>query len=144
VKLTFKNVIDKVGAVNASTLSFQRDKFIEFIPYTGKGRARRYGQEAVEVLTITSTMYASGKTYEEIREVLENKCGIPTVGDLVVKDNTTTQLDIIAEIKGVFREEVARLEGKIDSLSRGNDEHDRLLMEHIREHQRKKKWWQRK
>jgi len=140
MKLSFKEVCSKVG-VNQSTLAFQRNKFSEFIPCIGEGRARRYGQEAIEVLTITSTMYSVGKSYEEILEVLESKCGIPTVGIFpVVAENATNQLDIIAEIKGVFREEIVRLEEKIDSLSRGNDEHDRLLMEHIREHQ-KKKWW---
>jgi len=140
VKLSFRQVCEKVG-INQSTGAFQRDRFSEFIPCIGEGRARRYGQEAVEVLTITSTMYAEGKTYEDIKDVLEGRFGIPIAGDLVPVV-AETQLDIIAEIKSALREEIVRLEGKIDSLSRGNDEHDRLLMEHVREHQRKKKWWQ--
>ena len=106
MKLSFKQVVEKVGA-NASTLAFQRDKFSEFIDCTGEGRLRRYSQQAVDVLSITSKMYAEGKTYDEIKDVLEGRYGVPT--DIVLADNnatTTQQGDLIQSMRLMFAEEL--------------------------------------
>jgi DNA-binding transcriptional MerR regulator len=145
MKLTFKEVAKEVGA-NTSTLAFQRDKFIEFIPHSGNGRNRLYSQEAIEVLKITSSMYADGKNYEEIREVLEGRYGIQINEVVPVSNTTTTPQVLINEIKEVFQSEITRLENKIDELSQGSKNRDELLMETliaIREQQRNKskKWW---
>jgi len=144
MKMTFKQVAKEVGA-NTSTLAFQRDKFIEFIPHQGKGRNRLYGQEAVEVLKITSSMYADGKSYEEVKGALENRFGIPIANELTTKDNdtTTTPQVLLNGIKEAFATEISRLENKIDELTQGSKERDELLMNIIREQQRNKakKWW---
>ena len=117
MKLSWKEVYTR-AKVNPSTSAFQRDKFIEFFPCIGEGRHRKYGEEAIEVLSMTSTMYAEGKAYEEIKDALEAKFGVPITNVLEVKPNSsTTQQDVIAAIKEAFREEVKALEDKIDLLA---------------------------
>jgi DNA-binding transcriptional MerR regulator len=154
MKLTFKQVAEKAG-VNPSTAAFQRNKFEEFIPSIGEGRHRRYNDESVEVIKITSTMYSQGKSYEEIKDFLENKYGVQ-VTDIAVKENNvaTTQQDMLSAIKVMFNDEMKSrdkaievLVEKVDALAQGSQERDKLLMETLREIQsrdeKKKglKWW---
>lgn len=145
--LTFKELYTKAN-LNQSTASYQRDKFSEFIPCSGKGRGRRYNQESVDVLIVISEMYGENKTYEEIREALEQRFGVPAV--IVHQDNSTTQQDVITAIKESFREEVKALEDKIDLLAsdaRDRDtqsqSRDAVLMDVLRAIREKneKKWW---
>jgi len=150
MKLTFKQVYEKAG-INASTAAFQRDRFSEFIPCEGEGRQRRYNQESVDVLVITSTMYTEGKSYEDIKDVLEAKFGVPITNELATQHNvSTTQQDVITAIKEAFREEVKALEDKIDLLASEARERDTqsqsrdaVLMDALRAIREKneKKWW---
>lgn len=149
MKLSWKEIYTRAN-VNPSTSAFQRDRFIEFFPCIGEGRHRKYGEEAIEVLSMTSTMYADGKAYEEIKDALETKFGVPITNELETKPNSsTTQQDVITAIKEAFREEVKALEDKIDLLatdardrdtqSQGRDE---LIMTNIRLLQeRRRPWW---
>ena len=148
MKLTFKQVAEKAG-VNQSTAAFQRDKFLQFFTFTGEGRHRKYAEESVEILSLISKMYAESKTYEDILETLEKRFGVQVTDIAVVAENTTTQLDIIEGIRDMLKDElsqrddaIGRLENKVDELSQGSQERDRLLIENIRLLQEnKKKWW---
>ena len=150
VYLTWREVYEK-AKVNQSTSSFQREKFLKFYNYTGFGRNRKYEENSVDVLVLTSTMYASGKTFEEILEALEGKYGVQITNDVVSQPNTsTTQQDVISAIKEAFREEVKALEDKIDLLATEARERDiqsqsrdAVLMDALRAIREKneKKWW---
>lgn len=149
MKLSWKEIYTRAN-VNPSTSAFQRDRFIEFFPCIGEGRHRKYGEEAIEVLSMTSTMYADGKAYEEIKDALETKFGVPITNELEAKPNiSTTQQDVITAIKEAFREEVKALEDKIDLLvseARERDAQsqirDELIMTNIRLLQeRRRPWW---
>jgi DNA-binding transcriptional MerR regulator len=144
MNLTWKEIFSQ-AKVNPSTASWQRDRFIDFFPCAGEGRHRRYGKESVEVLALISSMYSASKTYEEVRERLESIYGVPT--NIVVHEEqqltSTTQQDILNEVRNIFQEEIKTLEDKVDALSQGSQDRDKLLMENIRLLQEKKKrsWW---
>jgi len=89
MKYTWRDVYLK-AKVNPSTSTFQRDKFIEFFPFSGSGRTRKYGDESVVVLSIISKMYSENKTSEEIRETLDNRFGIPMTSDLTINNDNST------------------------------------------------------
>lgn len=145
MKLTFKQIAEKAG-VNPSTAAFQRDKFLSYFSYTGEGRRRKYGEDSIELLRTISTLYAEGKTYEDILDVLENRFGVQ-VTDVAVQE---PKIDVVETIRGVMREELSRrdnaierLEEKVDELINGSKERDLILMETLREIQKKneKKGW---
>jgi len=105
--MTWKEVCAAVG-INASTAAYQRNKFIEFIPSVGEGHHRRYSQKAVEVLSTTSKLYAEGKTYEDIKEVLEHQYGAQ--GEAIVSDNNPPldQPNTPEAIRSMLQDELAK------------------------------------
>jgi len=146
---SWREVYEK-AKVNQSTSSFQREKFLKFYNFTGEGRHRKYEEGSVDVLVLTSTMYAQGKTFEDILEALEGKYGVQITNDVVPQPNaSSTQQEVITAIKEAFHEEVKALEDKIDLLATDARERDTqsqrrdtLLMENIRLLQEKRKpWW---
>ena len=62
--------IAKELSLPESTVRFYRDKFLEFIPFEGEGRKRRYRPEALEVLRFIATSLRSGKTSKKTAEEL--------------------------------------------------------------------------
>ena len=120
MKYTWRDVYLK-AKVNPSTSTFQRDKFIEFFPFSGSGRTRKYGDESVVVLSIISKMYSENKTSEEIRETLDNRFGIPMTSDLTINnDNSTTtqQVDFLGSIRDIFTEELNKRDATILHLQK--------------------------
>lgn len=147
MRLSWKDVYTQ-AKVNPSTSAWQRDRFLSYFTYTGEGRHRKYGEDSIELLRTISTLYAEGKTYEDILDVLENRFGVQVDTTPVVQE--TPQIDVVEVIRGVMREElerrddaIERLESKVDELINGSKERDLILTETLREIQKKneKKGW---
>lgn len=56
-----------------STVRYWRDRFNEFIPYSGTGRKRRYPEEALEVLRFICDYSERSANAEDIKEALSAK-----------------------------------------------------------------------
>lgn len=141
--LSWREVYEKAN-VNQSTSSFQREKFLKFYRYSGSGRHRKYEEGSVDILLLTSTMYAKGNAFEEIVEALEGKYGVQITNDIETQHHsTTTQQNIINDIKATFIEEIQRLEKKVDELINQSSDRDELLMKNIRLLTEKstQRWW---
>ena len=58
--------ISKMTKIPESTLRHYRNQFIEFLPSTGKGRSRRYYEEAVPIFRRISELKSEGYTQEQV------------------------------------------------------------------------------
>ena len=67
--LTIISIAKELG-LPESTVRFYRDKFLEYIPFEGEGRKRRYMPEAVKVLRFIAHSLRSGKTSKKTAEEL--------------------------------------------------------------------------
>lgn len=72
---TIKAMAQEIG-VGESTVRFWRDRHKDFIPHTGKGRKRRYPEEALETLRFIAECSAEGKSAAEVEEALNRKCRV--------------------------------------------------------------------
>ncbi len=72
--LTIISIAKELG-LPESTVRFYRDKFLEYIPFEGEGRKRRYRPEAVRVLGFIARSLRSGKTSKKTAEEL--LCNFP-------------------------------------------------------------------
>lgn len=114
MNMTWKEVYT-AAKVNASTSAFQRERFLEFFPHINEGRQRRYNEKSVEVLILTSSMYSGGKTYEDIKDVLEKGVAIlPQPED--DSKYVVQQMDIKDIIRQVFQEEMEQRDATILKL----------------------------
>jgi DNA-binding transcriptional MerR regulator len=153
---SWKQVCDS-AKISSSKGAFYRDKYDKYFAFTftGVGRNRRYSLEATELIILILDLYNKGFTSAQIESALEDKHGVPA--DIIIQDNntTTSQQDVIESIRLMFREEISKLEDKIDMLSSQNkardDEtynRDRILMEVLKnqlelKQQARKSWWTR-
>lgn len=67
--LTLRDIAEQLG-LPESTVRYYRDRFSAFVPTVGRGRQRRYREEAVEVLRTVAEGFRSQKSAEEVEEVL--------------------------------------------------------------------------
>lgn len=144
--------IAKLLKIPESTARYYRDKFNEYIPATGTGRAKRYLPQAMEAMRIIADMMKENVPSENIEAALEDRFGV-SVNTLNEPQQqiATTQQQLIdpapflglmtqqnAEI-ALLRKEIENLHQKIESRE---ESRDRQLTEVMRLLQEKKKpWW---
>ena len=105
-----------------STVRFYRDKFLEYIPFEGKDRKRRYPPEAVRVLRFIANSLRSGKTskqtakelslhFPKYKRVEEQKAAI------VLAKSQPNQLMCYEQKLVVYEQKMQVLVGLVKSLS---------------------------
>lgn len=62
--------------IPASTVSYYRDKFRQYIPELGEGRHRRYTEESYEVLRFIADCMRSGMPADAVEVALQEKYGV--------------------------------------------------------------------
>lgn len=139
--ITLKRIAE-ITSINISSIRYYKDLYFKYLTTSGEGRTMKYEEKSsVAIFTLVAESYKKRMVYEQIVELIEGAYGIPTVGNLEVKDNNTAivQQDVITAIKEAFREEVKALEDKIDLLAveaRERDtqsqSRDELIMTNIR------------
>ena len=107
MNLTWKEVYTRANVL-PSTATSQRERFVEFFSYSGKGRARRYGEESVEVLMLISSMYSDSKDFETIREELERSFFVPTDITTTSDDEPTTMQRNQLELEQLITQTVSK------------------------------------
>ena len=164
MNLTWKEVYTRVNVL-PSTATSQRERFVEFFSYSGKGRQRRYDDESVEVLTLIASMYSDSKDFETIKEELERRFFVPTSITTTNDDEPTTMQPSIIELQQliteavsraqeplveqneVMRKEIAALQGSLDDIEKRQVEretvHFDLVDERLKElsKEAKKGFW---
>lgn len=96
-----------------STVAFWRDRFGEWIPAQGSGRARRYPPEALDALRIIATMSRAGTPQSVIESELQ-RLGFgrvieaqPTTTTTTQQQDTTTAADLAAALQALTGEVAA-------------------------------------
>jgi len=88
--LTIISIAKELG-LPESTVRFYRDKFLEYIPFEGEGRKRKYRPEAVRVLRFISHSLRSGKTSKKTADEL--LCNFPRYTNRYINSpDETTEL----------------------------------------------------
>jgi DNA-binding transcriptional MerR regulator len=67
--LTLREIAEQLG-LPESTVRYYRDRFSAFVPTVGRGRQRRYREEAVDVLRAVAEGLRNQKSAEEVEELL--------------------------------------------------------------------------
>lgn len=124
---TIKQIAKEIGA-GESTVRFWRDRHENFIPCIGKGRKRRYPQEALETLRFIAECSAEGKNADEITEALSSKYRIIEIQPEIAaahkaeqqlppaRDNMTMLMDVMSQaLSPGFEKLMAKL-GQLDRL----------------------------
>ena len=70
--LTIRRIAEAL-ALPESTVRYYRDQFARHIPFSGRGRRRRYPDEAVAILRFVADAYAAGRRREEIEAELNER-----------------------------------------------------------------------
>ena len=134
--------IKKLGElldVPESTVRYWRDRYSEFIPYSGTGRKRRYPAEALEVLRLICDYSERSSNAEDIKEALSTKFTkfidieqepqrrttatqqenslLPTKADLL-----PVVQGMISEVLGRTLELIADQKGRLEKLETDNRE----------------------
>lgn len=107
MNLTWKEVYTRANIL-PSTATSQRERFVEFFSYSGKGRQRRYNDESVEVLTLIASMYSDSKDFETIREELERRFFVPTSITTTTNDEPTTIQPSLLELEQIITQAVSK------------------------------------
>ena len=71
---TIRKIADELG-IPESTVRYYRDQFERQVPAVGRGRRRRYPEEAVAVLRFIAEAYAAGQQREDIAAALAEMRG---------------------------------------------------------------------
>ena len=107
MNLTWKEVYTRANVL-PSTATSQRERFVEFFSYSGKGRQRRYNDESVEVLTLIASMYSDSKDFETIKEELERRFFVPTSITTTNNDEPTTMQPSLLELEQLITQAVSK------------------------------------
>ncbi|WP_027185666.1 MerR family transcriptional regulator [Desulfovibrio inopinatus] len=75
--LTLKNIAKKLGRPE-STLRWWRDRFAEYVPWSGEGRTRMYPPEAVKVFAFIEKAYKRGDNATQIKAGLSQRFPVDT------------------------------------------------------------------
>ena len=88
--------ISKKLNIPQSNLRYYRDKYLDYIPYVGTGKKRRYKAEAIEVFSRIAILTTEGKTANDIAILLsaENTKTIDIINETATTTTTTPQIDI--------------------------------------------------
>jgi len=122
-----------------STVRYWRDKYSEFLPYTGAGRKRRYPEEALEVLRFICGYSERSANAEDIIEALTTKFTRFIDVDQETQHRTTAtqqensllpaKADLLPVVQGMISEALGRTlelmadqKGRLDRLEADNRE----------------------
>lgn len=75
--------------IPASSVSYYRDKFKQYIPELGEGRHRRYTEESYEVLRFIADCMRSGLPADAVEAALQEKYGV--IAEIQQEDMPATQ-----------------------------------------------------
>jgi DNA-binding transcriptional MerR regulator len=136
--------VARILKVPESTARYQRNKFSEYLPYTGEGRTRRYFQESIEALKLIGDMLKENNTIEEIESTLGARFGV-NLESQRQPVATQQQYDIAPLLAFLEKQEreIAELRQDIAERDRkivGMFEEIRERQEEIRERQKKPIW----
>jgi len=159
--LTLKQIAERSG-IGPSLAAFYRDKYEEYLKYSGEGRHRKYDESNADLFRLIAQRYKAGMDYEQIKQELDNEYGV-----LVGNDNKpkVVKQDLMESIRSVFIEELNKrdslilelreeLESIKETLIRHDErdedrdkrleERDRDIMQRLREiAEEKRPWWKR-
>lgn len=162
--LTIKEISRELG-IPESTLRYWRDKYEEFIPAVGKGRKKRYREEALMVFKRISELISDNLSANEIAERLSiefaRNIEVAETGsakkaailDIYAIQKTLQQIAAtqqeLARLVSENRElkaEIEKLSTRMEEQERKNEERDKRLMEVLRriqekQEKQKKPWW---
>jgi len=108
--LTLKQISDKTG-IGVSLIRFYRDRYEEYLQFTGDGRTRKYAENSADIFLLVAKHYKNGLDYDQIKQDLDNKYGfvIPNSIELTEdKTKTTQQEDLVQSLKLMLQQELNR------------------------------------
>lgn len=166
--LTLKQISDKTG-IGVSLLRFYRDRYEEYLQFTGDGRTRKYAENSIDIFLLIAKGYREKFDYEQIKQELDNKCGFIIPNLTQSKTETTEQEDLVQSLRLMLAEELNRrdelileLQEELESIkqtllkqdernedrARSAEDRDRDILQRINEirteqQQRNKPWWRR-
>lgn len=105
--------------VPESTLRYYRDRFEEFIPVVGKGRKRRYKEEAIEIFRQIIKGYEDDLTTKQIRNRLIEKLSTSESESKLSKDHLEELLKKQTQIIELLTEDILlkkEIQGEMETL----------------------------
>jgi len=144
--------IARILKVPESTARYHRDKFADYLAFTGEGRNRRYLPQSLEALRIIKDMLQQNNSIEEIESVLESRFGVTIQRDEPQQQTAVTQqqlLDIAPLLDFMTQQaaEIAELRKELSDfhtrLETRENERDEKLMQAISviQQDQQKPWW---
>jgi DNA-binding transcriptional MerR regulator len=134
MKYTWGQIAEMTGLdIPVTTLQSYRDRYIQFIQHTGKGRRRLYDMQAVDVLQTVAKMAGEGIATNYIREELQARYSP------IVEMNPVTIPDPYMMMLESMRAEITEQKELIQSLNQKIDE----LLTTQRHQPDKVSWWDR-
>jgi len=120
--LTIISIAKELG-LPESTVRFYRDKFLEYIPFEGKGRKRRYGPDALSVLRFIASSIRSGKTSKKTAEELVSNYpryseNIAQKTSILLPESQPNQLAFYEQKLASYEQKTQLLVELVKSLSR--------------------------
>lgn len=111
-----------------STVRYYRDRFTVYVPVTGKGRGRRYPEEAVEVFRTIADGLRSGQTATMVDDTLSRLFprNIDTGTDLVQQSATAAPQQVAQAMVQVLyqqSEEIQAMRLSLEQIKAELDEH---------------------
>ncbi len=94
--------LSKELKIPESTLRYYRDRFEEFIPTVGKGRKRRYKEEAIDVFKLIIEGYEQDLNFRQIKDKLIKKLSVS-------EGSSTKESDDIKNVLIEKQNEIIRL-----------------------------------
>jgi len=150
--LTVAEIAKRVG-IAESNVRYYRDRFEEFMPFTGKGRNRRYLPQTVEIIQTIAEGYGNNLTANQIAETLSRLYPINQTGTEEPQQLATTRPQpLTGEVANALSELLSSLQETATAINRlaDNQEEVRLLREEVAELRKeiqakesKKSWFQR-
>lgn len=118
--------ISKQLNIPQSNLRYYRDKYLDYIPYIGDGKKRRYKTEAIEVFRRIAILTAEGKTANDIAILLEleNTKTIDVKNEIATTTTTISQIDIF--------EILSKQQSQIDELKQSQIKMENQLNNHYK------------
>ena len=153
--MSLADVAKEIG-IPESNARYYRNKYSDYLPSVGTGRARRYKPEAVKVLRMIAEGFKSQLPAEAIEEQLQTEFGIPTQPTTKNKQQMTVSpkmLDLVSQQQkqiAVTMEQLQELKAENKQLreefsayQRATGEQLRMIAEAQQQQQAPKSLWQR-
>lgn len=126
--------ISKKLNIPQSNLRYYRDKYLDYIPYVGTGKKRRYKAEAIEVFSRIAILTTEGKTANDIAILLsaENTKIIDIINETATTTTTTPQIDIF-QVLSKQQHQIDDLIAHQKQLEQQLNNHYKLVDERLRQ-----------